>query len=230
MPEIDRDPMLSCRLNFWRLLVAMLITTPMPSIAREIQVQQERPQAGGVVRQFDRGEWKISLPREYRNPFDPNEIAVDANFSGPGGSAFAVPCFWTRDRGGAAAETGQFAARAVDGSADGYPGDYTREWATVQGGAGSWIELSWTSAETLDHIVLCDRPNTDDQVTAATLTFSNGNRIDIGSLPNAGAPTSISFPAVTTTSVVLTITGVSSTTINVGLSEFEAWTAGPSNS
>ena len=36
--------------------------------------------------------------------------------------------------------TGQTAAKAIDGVVDGYqgtPGDYTKEWATVGGGAGS---------------------------------------------------------------------------------------------
>ena len=34
-------------------------------------------------------------------------------------------------------DTGQLVSKAVDGVADGYPGDYTREWATVGQGAGA---------------------------------------------------------------------------------------------
>ena len=37
--------------------------------------------------------------------------------------------------------TGQLATKAVDGVADGWPGDYTKEWATKGGKAGSWILL-----------------------------------------------------------------------------------------
>ena len=33
--------------------------------------------------------------------------------------------------------TGQTAAKAIDGSKTGYPGDYTKEWATLGGKTGS---------------------------------------------------------------------------------------------
>ena len=49
---------------------------------------------------------------------------------------------------------GQTAAKAIDGVVDGYPGDYTKEWATNGGGAGSWLELTWSSPVTLATIVL----------------------------------------------------------------------------
>ena len=35
--------------------------------------------------------------------------------------------------------TGQTAAKAIDGFKTGYPGDSSREWATVGGKAGSWL-------------------------------------------------------------------------------------------
>ncbi len=70
--------------------------------------------------------------------------------------------------------TQQTAAKAVDGVIDGYPGDYTKEWATIGGGAGSWLKLVWSSPQTLTQVVLYDRPNLDDQITAATLTWSDG--------------------------------------------------------
>ena len=41
--------------------------------------------------------------------------------------------------------TGQTANKAIDGIISGYPGDYTKEWATVGGGAGSWLKLTWAS-------------------------------------------------------------------------------------
>jgi len=121
------------------------------------------------------------------------------------------------------AATGQTAAKAADGIADGYPGDYTREWATVGGKAGSWIQLNWANPVTLNRVVLFDRPNTADQVTGGTLTFSDGTTQAVGSLDNNGGATTVTFNARTTTSLRLTITGVSGTTENVGLAEFEAW-------
>ena len=66
--------------------------------------------------------------------------------------------------------TGQLAVKAVDGVVDGYPGDYTlRMGHGRRQGAGSWLELAWSSAQTIQTVVLYDRPNLNDQITAATL-------------------------------------------------------------
>jgi LmbE family N-acetylglucosaminyl deacetylase len=119
--------------------------------------------------------------------------------------------------------TGQTAAKATDGVADGYPGDYTREWATDGGGAGSWLRLTWPTGYTLDRIVLHDRPNPNDQITAATLTFSDGTTLPTGTLRNDGSATTITVPAHTTTSLLLTITTVSGATQNIGLAEIETY-------
>jgi hypothetical protein len=122
--------------------------------------------------------------------------------------------------------TGQTAAKAIDGVVDGYqgtPGDYTKEWATVGGGAGSWLTLTWSSPVTLATIVLYDRPNLNDQITSATLTFSNGTQIPVGSLPNDGSPLTVTVPTITTTTLTLTVNSVSSSTQNVGLAEIQAY-------
>jgi LmbE family N-acetylglucosaminyl deacetylase len=122
--------------------------------------------------------------------------------------------------------TSQTAVKAVDGSALGYPDDYTREWATAGGGVGSWLKLSWSSPYVLSSVVLYDRPNTADQVTSATLTFSDGSTVSVGSLPNDGSPLVVSFAPRATSSLLLTITGVGSSTQNVGLAEIQAWSVG----
>jgi LmbE family N-acetylglucosaminyl deacetylase len=118
---------------------------------------------------------------------------------------------------------GQTAAKAVDGAIDGYPGDYTREWATTGGKAGSFLDLAFPSAVTLNRVVLYDRPNADDQITAGTLTFSDGTTESVPSLNNAGQGTVIDFAARSTTSLRLNVTAVSGTTINVGLAELQAY-------
>ena len=117
--------------------------------------------------------------------------------------------------------TGQTAAKAIDGVIDGYPNDYTKEWATSGQGAGAWLKLVWPSAEVIDAVVLYDRPNTNDQITAATLTFSDGSTVPVGTLPNDDTGLTVSFTARSVTSVTLTVTAVSSTTHNVGLAEIE---------
>ena len=42
-------------------------------------------------------EWAVALDKAYANPFDPDEIAVDAVFAGPGGRTVRLPGFWTQD-------------------------------------------------------------------------------------------------------------------------------------
>jgi len=94
------------------------------------------------------------------------------------------------------------------------------------GGAGSRLKLTWSSAQTLSQVVLFDRPNLNDQITAATLTWSDGTVVQVGTLPNNGSALTITLPKpVTTTSLLLSITRVSSTTLNIGLSEIQTWTA-----
>ncbi|MCU1442340.1 MAG: hypothetical protein JWQ59_490 [Cryobacterium sp.] len=119
--------------------------------------------------------------------------------------------------------TAQRAVKAVDGYPVGAPMDVAHEWVTRGGGAGSWIELTFPSPTPLDGVTLFDRPNADDQVTGATLEFSDGSSVGVPTLPNNGSGLTIRFPVRTVTSVRLEITSVSSTTTEVGLAEFEAW-------
>jgi LmbE family N-acetylglucosaminyl deacetylase len=119
--------------------------------------------------------------------------------------------------------TNQQAAKAVDGVSDGYPGDYTREWATAGQGVGAWIQLNWATPYQIDRVVLHDRPNYGDQITSATLTFSDGSTVAVGALPNDGTGLEVRFGPVVTTRVRLTVNTVSATTGNVGLAEFEVY-------
>ncbi|MDQ0633513.1 LmbE family N-acetylglucosaminyl deacetylase [Arthrobacter pascens] len=125
--------------------------------------------------------------------------------------------------------TGQSALKAVDGVIAGYPVDGTREWATVGGKAGSYLNLAFPTAVTLNRVVLYDRPNTNDQITGGSLTFSDGTTVAVPSLENSGQPTTINFTGRSTTSLRLTVTAVSGTTKNVGLSELQAYTGTPTN-
>ena len=122
--------------------------------------------------------------------------------------------------------SGQTAAKAIDGAVGGYPGDYTEEWATVSGGVGSWLELTWGNAQTFDTIVLYDRPNLNDQITGGNIQFSDGSSVSVGMLPNNGGAYILSFAAKTVTSLQLNITSVSSTTQNVGLAEIQVYLSG----
>ncbi len=118
--------------------------------------------------------------------------------------------------------TGQTAAKAIDGSKTGYPGDYTKEWATLGGKTGVTLTLNWSAARTISSVKLYDRPNTSDRVTGGTLTFSDGSVVTVPSLDNAGAATTVTFSPRSTTSIRFTVTAVASTTTNIGLAEIEA--------
>ena len=119
---------------------------------------------------------------------------------------------------------GQGAAKAVDGVAAGYPSAPLNEWSSVKGKVGTWITLTWSTPQTLTSVVLYDRPNLVDQVTAGTLTFSDGSQVAVKALPNDGTGLTVTFSARTVTSVRFTATKVLSGTQNIGLAEFEAWT------
>ncbi len=119
--------------------------------------------------------------------------------------------------------SGQTANKAIDGVVDGYPGDATREWSTNGGGAGSWLKLTWSSPQTMNRIVLHDRPNLNDQVTGGNILFSDGSSVAVGTLTNDDTGVSITFPSKTITSLQFNITSVSPTTQNVGLAEIEAY-------
>jgi hypothetical protein len=120
--------------------------------------------------------------------------------------------------------TGYSPAAVTDGVIAGYPDDPGAEWASNGEGAGAWIQLSWGSAVSLDKVDLYDRPNGNDQVTAGTLTFSDGSHIDVGTLPNdASSPAELTFTPVSVTWVRFTVTAVTTGTANVGLAEFQAW-------
>jgi hypothetical protein len=118
---------------------------------------------------------------------------------------------------------GQQATKAVDGVVDGWPGDYTREWATNRERAGAWIRLSWSTSYLVDRIVLHDRPNSNDRVTGGTLKFSDGTTVSVGSLDNGGAGNTVTFTPRSITNVTFTVTSVSAATLNIGLAEIAVY-------
>ena len=115
--------------------------------------------------------------------------------------------------------TGQLAAKAVDGVIGGCPTDCTAEWASVGELAGAWINLSWLQSGIVDKIVLFDRPELNEQILQATLTFSDGSSITIGPLANDGSGDTVTFPPKTTNSLKLTVN--QATGSNAGLAEFQ---------
>ncbi|MFV2055435.1 MAG: discoidin domain-containing protein, partial [Thiohalomonadales bacterium] len=119
---------------------------------------------------------------------------------------------------------GQPATSAVDGFIDGWPGDATKEWSSFQEQAGAWIQLDWAGLYSVDRITLYDRPNTYDQITSATLSFSDGSTQVVSALDNAGGGVDIFLsPAVLTSSVRMTVNSTSPATVHIGLAEIEVF-------
>lgn len=116
--------------------------------------------------------------------------------------------------------TSQLGIKAIDGSATGYPGDYTREWTTNGENVGAWIQLKWAAATPVKQIILYDRPNLNDQILGGTLLFSDGSSIPVGALPNDGSPLSVNFTAKNISWVKFR---VDQATGWIGLSELEAF-------
>jgi glycosyltransferase involved in cell wall biosynthesis/LmbE family N-acetylglucosaminyl deacetylase len=121
------------------------------------------------------------------------------------------------------AATGQLGIKAIDGLIDGYPRFPGNEWVTRGETAGAWIQLSWSQAYAVNKIILYDRPNQQDNITGATLTFSDGSSIRVGALPDNGGGYALNFAAKTIAWVKLTVDTARGE--NVGLSEFEVYKA-----
>src|SRR6266542_5559354 len=68
------------------------------------------------------------------------------------------------------ASTSQYGIKAIDGVVDGWPGDYTKEWASFGQLAGAWIRLTWASAIPASEVILYDRINTTDNILSGTLS------------------------------------------------------------
>ena len=115
---------------------------------------------------------------------------------------------------------------AIDGIVGGYPGNIEQEWASHGENAGAWLKLQWDSPQTVDRVLLFDRPNTYDYVTTGKLTFSDGSSIDTGELPDdASAGREVTFSRRTITWIKFTVTGVKTGFGNIGLSEMGVFRA-----
>ena len=117
-------------------------------------------------------------------------------------------------------ENGYDPSNAIDGYADGYPGDKRHEWASGGEKEGAALTLTWDSDQTVGHVLLYDRPNQDDQVLGGRIVFSDGGVVPFGELPNDGkTPVSLSFQPRLIRWLRLEITEVSASTQNAGIAE-----------
>jgi hypothetical protein len=122
---------------------------------------------------------------------------------------------------------GYTAEAAIDGIVGGYPEDISAEWAADGEKASAMLQLNWDKPQIINRIWLFDRPNTHaDQVTACTLTFSDGSTITVGELPDdASTAKEITFPTKKVNWLKFVVTAVKPQTQNIGLAEIAVFSA-----
>ena len=77
--------------------------------------------------------------------------------------------------------------RVNNGSVSGAPRRDDGEWVSDSQLAGAWSQLAWPTATTITRVVLHDRPLPSENITAGTLSFSDGSTVAVGALPASGA-------------------------------------------
>ena len=101
---------------------------------------------------------------------------------------------------------------------DGF-GPATGDWASA-GEQEPWVQLDWGAPVQADRIVLYDRTSGDD-AHGGTLTFSDGESIDVREIPPGGEARTVTFPLRSFDWVRFQVDG--GTGPNVGLLEFEVY-------
>jgi predicted alpha-1,2-mannosidase len=86
-----------------------------------------------------------------------------------------------------------------------------------------WIQLDWAESQTINRVVLYDRPGLDEHTAGGTLIFSDGSEIPVTEISNDGAPKTIRFEPKTVKWVRFKV--MDGVGFNLGLSEIEIFPA-----
>ena len=90
------------------------------------------------------------------------------------------------------------------------------------------IRLTWSTPQTVNRVLLFDRPNDLDQITSGMLIFSDGSTIRTGALPdNAKKGLEVSFEPKTVKWLIFAVNGTKPGTPNIGLAEIAVFSARP---
>jgi len=104
---------------------------------------------------------------------------------------------------------------------DGWCGQHERgEWAS-KSETKPWVRLEWKEPVTVARVVLYDRANPSDHAKAGRLTFSEGDPVAVGDIPNDGSPRAVAIPPRKVKWLKFEVTV--SAGANVGLSEIEVF-------
>jgi len=119
---------------------------------------------------------------------------------------------------------GEDVSAAVDGIKQ---KDGTGEW--IGGSPNAWygwidyprLELKWEAPQTINKVVLYDRPTLQEHMAACVLKFNDGSEAHIFAVPNNGAAKAVVFQSRTVTSMTLEV--VDGIGEHIGLSEIEVY-------
>lgn len=90
-----------------------------------------------------------------------------------------------------------------------------------------WVQLDWERPQSINRIILYDRPSEEEHTAGGRLKFSDGTQITVTTIPNNGDPKQITFPPKLVEWVRFEVTDGEG--LNLGLSEIEVF-ASPENS
>ena len=75
------------------LVTSIIMVTSTLAAGAEVEIVARQQGA----KAYERMEWEIRLPRAYDNPFDPDEIDIEARFTSPDGKqTIVLPAFWSQ--------------------------------------------------------------------------------------------------------------------------------------
>lgn len=86
-----------------------------------------------------------------------------------------------------------------------------------------WLQLDWDLPQTIDKIILYDRPTLDEHTAGGTLEFSDGSKILVRSIPNDGSAKLVEFESRQVDWVRFQVTDGEG--LDLGLSEIEVFPA-----
>ncbi len=96
----------------------------------------------------------------------------------------------------------------------------TTDWGYIR---FPWIQLDWSQPQSIDKILLFDRPSKDEHIASGRLIFSDGSQVWVGEIPNDGSAKLVKFETKNITSVRFETTDGDGK--DLGFSEIEVYTS-----
>ena len=122
------------------------------------------------------------------------------------------------------ASAGDNADAVVDGiiGVDGIGEWNSQSTVHVWGGYGRpWIQLTWDTPQSVNRVILYDRPSLKSHLAAGMLLFDDGSEVHVSTIPNEGKAKVVDFPARKTKWIRFQVTDADGT--GIGLSEIEVY-------